>query len=193
MLLSGGIDSTAATALLKPEGALVIDYGQVCAEAERRAAAAVAAHLLVPLLVVRTNLLPLGSGDLANSKPSELSPSPEWWPFRNQFLATIGAAVALRDRFDTVMLASVVSDGFHSDGTPPFYERLNELCALQEGHIGVEAPVISDTSVELVLRAGVGIELLGWTHSCHVGNLACGQCRGCTKRREVLDAVGMWP
>jgi 7-cyano-7-deazaguanine synthase len=48
------------------------------------------------------------------------------------------------------------------------------------------------TSVELIHEAKVGIDLLGWTHSCHTGSAACGRCRGCLKRLASLSEAGLW-
>ena len=44
------------------------------------------------------------------------------------------------------------------------------------------------SSNELISLAGVGLDILGWTHSCHRGSTPCGQCPGCAKRSAVLTA-----
>jgi len=194
ILLSGGVDSAALAALVRPDHAIAIDYGQVCARAEITAAEAVAAALRLPLSIVRADCSTLGSGDLGGRVPlAGIAPSREWWPYRNQLLATLAAHEAIRLGLRELVFATVLTDGFHADGTPEFFRHLDTLIRYQEGRVGVSAPAIDLTSVELVRRAGVGADLLGWTHSCHVGNAACGLCRGCLKRLAVLKEAGLWP
>jgi 7-cyano-7-deazaguanine synthase len=31
--------------------------------------------------------------------------------------------------------------------------------------------------------------VLGWTHSCHTGPLACGQCPGCIKHSNLMEEL----
>lgn len=45
------------------------------------------------------------------------------------------------------------------------------------------------TTAELVRHSGVPREILAWAHSCHTGNLACGQCRGCVKHYQVTKEI----
>ncbi|MBV9920325.1 MAG: 7-cyano-7-deazaguanine synthase [Pseudonocardia sp.] len=194
ILLSGGVDSAALAAVERPALAIGIDYGQRCAAAELTAAGAVAAALNIPFAAVRADCSQIGSGDLgARPALAGIAPSREWWPFRNQLLATLAAPAALEQEVGVLLFGSVSSDAFHSDGTAEFYSRLDALMRFQEGGIGVAAPGVRLTSVELVTRSGFGMELFGWTHSCHVANAPCGFCRGCTKRREVLREAGLWP
>ena len=194
ILLSGGVDSSALAALLRPDWALVIDYGQVCARAEITAATAVARDLRIPLEVIRADCSALGSGDLGGRPPlAGVSPSREWWPYRNQLLATLAAHETLRLGLSEIVFATVRTDGFHADGTPDFFRLLDSLTRYQEGGVGVAAPAIGLSSVELIRRAGVGADLLGWTHSCHVADAPCGICRGCSKRLAVLIEAGLWP
>jgi 7-cyano-7-deazaguanine synthase len=194
LLLSGGLDSTAMAAWLRPEYAIVIDYGQVCAHAEYVASQAVAEALGLRLIKLRVDCGCIGSGDLSG-RPSieKLSPSPEWWPFRNQLLATLAASAALHEGITELLFATVRSDGFHMDGTPAFFDKLNLLLRMQEGGLGVSAPAINYSTVELIQAADVDMQLLGWTHSCHTSNLPCGRCRGCNKRADALWTAGLWP
>jgi 7-cyano-7-deazaguanine synthase len=89
-----------------------------------------------------------------------------------------------------LMLAAVKSDGFHADGTEEFIRRLSELLELQEGHLSLSAPAIRMSSAELVRQSRIPISILGWSHSCHTGNFACGTCRGCNKHRATMMDLG---
>lgn len=190
LLLSGGMDSIALAWALRPELCLTVDYGQLGAVGEARAAAAVCAELGLRHCLVRADCSALGSGDMAGCEPSRVAPVPEWWPFRNQLLITIGAAVAIRERLDTVVIGTVANDRSHADGRAEFIETMNRLLKMQEGQIGLEAPSIGETTVELCRRVKVPHSVLGWSHSCHTGAFGCGLCRGCNKHRETMRELG---
>jgi len=194
MLLSGGVDSTALTHLIRPDRALVIDYGQVCANAEVLAAQGVSTMLQIPLDVVRIDCSKLGSGDLSG-KPalSGLAPSSEWWPYRNLLLACLAAGQTIGANGTELIFGTVLTDRFHADGSPEFFHRLDALLSMQEGNLHVSTPAIEWTTEELIKQSGAGLEVLGWTHSCHVSNSPCGVCRGCEKRRRVLENTNLWP
>ena len=186
LLLSGGIDSAALAVLRRPSATLVIDYGQRPAEGEIRASSAVAHELELPHHVLHADCSEVGSGLMAGGRVLDGSPSAEWWPFRNQLLATLAAAWALTKGFEALVFGSVKSDGFHKDGTAEFYSSLDGLTVGQEGNLRVLAPAIEMTTSELVKRSGVRDRVLVWTTSGHRGSSACGDCPGCRKHEEVL-------
>ncbi len=187
LLLSGGLDSAALAMMIRPALTVFIDYGQTPREAEARAARAVAAHLALPFTAIQLPLRELGGGLMHDDTPLPDAPSPEWWPFRNQFLATAGAAVALRHGLSAVALASVRGDGDrHVDGSLPFYTQLDAVMKMQEGGVAVIAPAIHLSTVELLCEVKAERPLIGWTVSCHRANEPCGDCPGCWKRELVL-------
>ena len=191
ILLSGGLDSVALAYWRRPDIALTIDYGQRPAKAELAVAAQVSAYLGVKHEVVRVDCAALGTGLLADAPALPGSPSPEWWPFRNQMLITLALMRLAGSQVDMLMLGTVASDSLHADGTPKFYETINALVAAQEYRPRITAPAINLTTVELVERSQTPAELLLWSHSCQVDNIACGQCRGCLKRLAVLQDLGL--
>lgn len=213
LLLSGGIDSAALASLVRPAWALVVDYGQRPAVAEVRAARAIAGHLGIRIAQLTVDLASVGSGLLLRESPPDSSadedgsgrtfanvpsPSPEWWPLRNQLLCTLAAAWALgRTSKDgaplrQVLTATVQSDGArHVDGTLAFYDALDCVTRMQEGGIAVRAPAIHLSAVELVTVSGADEGLLGWTHSCHRSESPCAACPGCWKREQVLMDLKM--
>jgi len=190
LLLSGGMDSIALAWAIRPDLSLTIDYGQLPAAGEIRAAEAVCANLGLDHRVLRIDSSGIGSGDMAGTPPSKIAPVSEWWPFRNQLLITVGAAFAVKESLDAVVIGTVSNDASHADGRPDFFRILDELLGLQEGHIRLEAPSIGETTVELCRRVSVPHSVLGWAHSCHVGSFACGMCRGCSKHRECMRELG---
>jgi 7-cyano-7-deazaguanine synthase len=191
LLLSGGLESTALAAWRNPQMALTIDYGQAPAAGEITAAAAICRALAVEHQVLRVDCSPVGSGLLASMAPAAGAPSAEWWPYRNQLLVTLAAGWGAQHAITSITVGSVLGDGErHADGTASFYQHLDGLLALQEGAVRVNAPAAEMTSEELIIASGVSDAILGWTHSCHTGNLSCGACPGCTKHRAVLERLG---
>lgn len=193
LLLSGGMDSVALAYWLRPTLAITVDYGQVPAEGEIRAATAVAEALQMPHQIIKVDCSALGSGDLSGSPAAAIAPMPEWWPFRNQLLLTLVAMKLVTERVERLWIGTVLSDSAHADGTPAFIMAMNQVLALQEGGIQVEAPAIGLTSAELIRQSGIPPELLAYSHSCHTDSFACGKCRGCCKHYETLEALGFDP
>ena len=131
----------------------------------------------------------LGSGDLVGSLPADGAPSSEWWPFRNQFLLTVGAMKCYSLGVSVLMLGAVASDSMHTDGTIAFIEKVNEVFQLQEGNLQITAPGIDLSPEGLVGASGATLDLLSWAHSCHVSEFACGSCRGCRKHYDTMVAA----
>ena len=189
LLLSGGMDSIALAYWQRPEIAITIDYGQRAAEAEITAASQVAKEIGIRHEIIAIDCRAIGSGDMAGNDALGVAPVPEWWPFRNQLLVTFAAARGIVLGVTEVMTGSVSSDGTHADGRPEFYDAVDRVTAMQEGGIRISAPALSMTTAELVRHSGVPREILAWAHSCHTGNLACGQCRGCVKHYQVTKEI----
>lgn len=190
LLLSGGIDSVALAAWLRPAVALTVDYGQRAAEAEIKSSRQVCLDLGLRHVVVRADVSGLGAGDMSFAASSRHSAHSEFWPFRNQFLLTIGAMSAIQHQCGRVLIGTVATDVRHRDGSSVFLDLMDQVVVLQEGGIRVVAPAASFTSAELVSISAIPPSVLGWAHSCHVGGLACGTCRGCQKHSEVMGSLG---
>lgn len=185
---------------LRPAGCLTVNYGQRPFRGELRASRAIAAALGLAAFTVECDLSAIGLGLLARERPSSgedvpdppiPSPSPEWWPFRNQLLATIAAAWALTRGYDVIVLGSVAGDAErHLDGSRDFYDSLDTVTAMQEGGIRVVAPALALTSSKLLEASGISDSVLAYAHSCHVADYACGYCPGCVKQEAVLRGLG---
>jgi len=193
VLLSGGMDSTALTAWRQPNIAITIDYGQKPAPGEIRAATAVAAALEIEHHIISCDLSALGSGDLAGSPALGIGSVPEWWPYRNQLLVTLAAMRCVSLAVGTLLIGALRTDGAHADGRPEFISALDQLLRIQEGELRLEAPAIGTGADELVKASAVSVEILAWSHSCHVSEYACGVCRGCRKHYETMAELGFNP
>lgn len=192
LLLSGGLDSAALAAWRRPSGCLFVDYGQRPAAGEGKAAQAVANALGLDLEIVRADCSAVGGGTLLDeAERLPVAPTPEWWPFRNQLLVTLAAAVAMRGARTTILIGTVCEDAArHADGSPEFIGALDALLACQEGGLHLLAPAQSMTTGELIEHSGISDEVLAWTHSCHLASSACGGCNGCRRRLGVLTELG---
>lgn len=192
LLLSGGLDSAALAAWCRPSGCLFVDYGQRPAAGEQRAAQAVAEALGLHLETIQADCSGVGAGTLVGqSERPNASPTPEWWPYRNQLLVTLAASVAVRYDTRTILIGTVREDAArHADGSAGFVAGLDALLALQEGGLRLQAPALAFTTAELIDRSGISDEILGWTHSCHLASRGCGGCNGCRRRVAVLDDIG---
>ena len=191
LLLSGGMDSIAIAYWKRPDVAFTIDYGQLSAKGEIQAARAVCESLEVHHEVITADCSELGSGDLAGKTPLTLAPVSEWWPFRNQLLLTFAGMRAVSLSVKTLLFGSVKTDEAHADGRLGFFEVMDKAFSIQEGGLSIVAPAIHLTTVELIRLSGVPLSLLGWAHSCHMFDFACGNCRGCFKYLSVMKELSV--
>src|SRR6201999_1421261 len=109
-----------------PDVAVTVNYGQIPAPGEIRAAAEIATALAIEHHVVTVDCSSLGSGDMAGRPQANVAPIPEWWPFRNQLLVTLAAMKAIALGVSTLYVGSVASDAQHADGSLRFYELLDQ-------------------------------------------------------------------
>lgn len=191
ILLSGGVDSICLAYKIKPDFAYTIDYGQTVAEREIYVSKFICKELGISHRIIKVDCRNLGTGTLANAMNLDISPSEEWWPFRNQLLITLAAMQGIKDCISELYLASVKSDSFHKDGTFEFYNLSNKLLSFQEGNIKVICPTLDYYTHELVKNYNVPLELVSIAHSCHISNLACGKCSGCLKQLRVRHEIGI--
>jgi 7-cyano-7-deazaguanine synthase len=180
LLLSGGIDSACLAYQRRPRAALTIDYGQITAYSEVRSAAQICKELAIEHALLTVDLRSIGSGVMTGGDAATNAPTPEWWPYRNQLLISLGAAKAIALGCTRVVIGTVKGDGIHADGRPEFIEAMRRTLSLQEGAIDLQAPAI-DLEPAALLRA--------WTFSCHIASEPCGQCRGCYKHLATIEAV----
>lgn len=190
LLLSGGMDLLSIAWWKRPEVAITLDYGQKAAGAEVDVSCRICAQLGIEHHIVRVDCSSLGSGDMASQAPNALAPASDWWPYRNQLLVTLAAMKAVSLGVGLLYIGTVRSDQGHLDGTTEFVRRINALLEYQEGGLQVQAPAIGFSTAELIELARVPAELLAWSHSCHKGEIACGDCRGCNKFVETFHELG---
>ncbi len=187
ILLSGGLDSIALAYWKRPSIAFTINYGQRPAQAEIQASKIICSLLKIEQHIIEIDCSKLGSGDLLKTSSIKIAPSTEWWPYRNQLLITLACMKAVSLNIKELMLGSVLSDGFHKDGTETFYNLIDTLMQYQEGTIAISSPANNLSSEKLILESNVPPEILFYAHSCHTNNIPCGHCRGCFKYIDVIQ------
>ncbi|MFL9502755.1 7-cyano-7-deazaguanine synthase [Rhodopseudomonas palustris] len=182
LLLSGGIESTCLAYWKRPHLCLTIDYGQPGAAAELEASSAITKKLSIDHEILFASAgRPFKYGEGRTS-----CASPEFWPYRNQFLATVALIHLFGKQAQSLWFGSVRSDAKFADGTREFFNKLSKLSVFQEGGISIEAPALRLSTQELIEKSRTPRSILGATFSCHRSNTACGDCPGCRKHRDIL-------
>ncbi|WP_372992113.1 7-cyano-7-deazaguanine synthase [Sulfitobacter sp.] len=192
LLFSGGVESTCLAYQYRPDVLVTVDYGQIPAAGELRAAAFIANKLKLRHDVISVDASALGSGDLVGRDKASQSKVSESWPFRNQLLLTLAAMKYASQNLRELMIGTVVTDNVHADGTKQFIDRIESLVQCELPQVTISAPAIAETTIDLVRASKVPMELLRWAFSCHKAVVACGTCRGCSKTLDLfkqLDTV----
>lgn len=208
--LSGGLDSTVATALAKQAGfelaLLHADYGQLTEVRERRAFEEIADFYAVPaarrLVISFENLRKIGGSALTD--PSIPLPTGDleregvpvsYVPFRNaHLLATaVSWAEVLRARHIFVGFVEEDSSGY-PDCREAFlksFEQTANLGTKPDTQLNLHAPLIHLNKAQIVAKGfEVGAPLhLSW--SCYQGEAeACGTCDSCLLRLRGFQQAG---
>ncbi len=208
VLLSGGLDSTAALALApeagyEPAAALFFDYGQRAARNEERAARAIAGFHRIPLERIELpwmaafskSALVGGAGEPPRWSPDRLddaAPRAVWVENRNGVFVNIAAFYAAEKGMDAVIAGfnREEAEAF-PDNSAEYVDRVNRALELSLGRgVRVVAPTLDMTKREIAARAlslDIPWELL-W--SCYGGGrLQCGSCESCLRLKRAVEGT----
>lgn len=212
VVLSGGLDSTAALAWANEEcfgkdlRAVTFDYGQRHAEAEIAAAEDVAKFYMIPHQVWRVpvfrgaSVLMDSGKEMPHMTYEELGkaqgPSPTYVPFRNGTFLAVATGMALELEFNTVVVGTHAEDAHnwaYPDCTPEFMGAMQNAIYVGTYHkVRLVAPWTYLSKADIV-REGIRLSVpFAKTHSCYEGvRPACGKCPTCVGRLEAFAANDM--
>jgi 7-cyano-7-deazaguanine synthase len=176
VLLSGGIDSTACLAYYRSQGfqveAVFINYGQLAAKKELRAAKSVCLQFRVPLRTVRLmGVTRKGAGLI---------------PGRNAFLL---ATAALEFKAKKGIIALGIHSGTrYRDCSPHFVRKMQAvLDTYSGGGVQIGAPFLRWSKGDIWAFAKAKNTPLRLTYSCERGlNQPCGSCDSCLDLEALL-------
>ncbi|HSL24275.1 MAG TPA: 7-cyano-7-deazaguanine synthase QueC [Vicinamibacterales bacterium] len=211
VLLSGGLDSYTAAAIVKSRGAelyaLTVRYGQHHAQ-ELRAAERVARALGVARrLELTVNLDAVGGSTLTGggAVPKDRTlDAPEipstYVPARNTVLLSLALAWAEVVGASAIVIgANAIDYSGYPDCRPEYLRAFERMATLAtragvEGHaITIEAPLLHMSKADII-RAGLALGLdYGLTHSCYDPSpegLPCGRCDSCRLRARGFHEAG---
>ncbi|GAC1398929.1 MAG: 7-cyano-7-deazaguanine synthase QueC [Thermoanaerobaculia bacterium] len=212
LLLSGGLDSFTAGAIVKSGGyelyALTIRYGQVHAreiDAARRVAIAlkVARHLEldVPLSKIGGSAL-VGDGDIPKDRRLTEPDIPSTYvPARNTVFLSLAMAWAEVVAAQAIVIGVNALDySGYPDCRPEFLRAFEQLAALAtkagvEGRaLTILAPLLELTKADIIRRGlGLGIDYR-LTLSCYdpdAQGRPCGRCDSCVLRARGFEQAGV--
>lgn len=207
LLLSGGLDSAAAGALLRKRfrlRALSFRYGQRHA-VEIAAARRVARHLGIRDHRIVTIDLGLFGGSALTDRRIAVPKRGKvgrgvpvtYVPARNTvFLAFAAAFAESIGARDLVIGVNVLDSSGYPDCRPGYLAAMQRALrkGTKSGGFRIHAPLVRMTKAEIIragLRAGVDFAL---THSCYAPDRlgeACGACDACVLRRKGFREAGV--
>lgn len=212
VLLSGGLDSYTAAAIVRAEGArlyaLTVRYGQTHAlevDAARRVAKALGVERHVELdvdLAAFGGSALTGDGSVPRDQPPDRPGIPSTYvPARNTVLLSLALAWAeAADATDLVIGVNALDYSGYPDCRPEFVAAFERLAALatragvEGGRFRVRAPLVSWSKAEIIRRGtALGLDY-GLTHSCYApgdDGTVCGRCDSCQLRARGFAEAGV--
>lgn len=208
-VLSGGLDSTVATAYFKNKydiHALTFNYGQRSTEMEIQSARAICKRLNIDHTVIELPWLQnLGSSALtSNEEVPELelnelddkgvcdeTARKVWVPGRNIVFTAIATSFAEGSGAEKIIVGWDFEEAAtFPDNSREFLDAFNGVLEIGSIYdIEVEAPLINKTKKEIV-QLGVEIDApLELSYSCYMGGEKhCGVCESCMRRKRAFSS-----
>jgi len=212
LLLSGGLDSYTAGALVRAQGfalhALTVRYGQTHVrevEAARAVAAALGVErhveLNLDLRAIAVSAL-TGAGPVPRDRPLDAGEIPATYvPARNTIF--LGLALAWAETLgaaDLVIGVNALDYSGYPDCRPEYIRAFEHLAGLatraglQGVRFRVHAPLVAMSKAQII-RTGLALGLdYGLTHSCYdpaADGRPCGRCDSCRLRARGFAEAGV--
>lgn len=214
-LLSGGLDSTVAAFMARERGpiavALVFDYGQIAAKAEKAAAKKIAARLQAEVrvielpflrdvtrtaLVMNEKVIPqIKMAQLDERSETQKSAQQVWVPNRNGLFLNIAAAIAEGEGYAELVVGFNAEEAVtFPDNSANFVSRAEaffEMSTLSRPK--VYAPTIGLNKSEIVME-GLRLDApFNEVYSCYRGRKKmCSRCESCLRSIRAYQKAGIW-
>ena len=192
VLFSGGIDSSVLLAFLLNQGLesvpLFIDYGQVTARREYKAAVEISKEF--GLNIEKITVPEISKFTINQLTRPDISQNP-FYPNRNLLLLTLGSNLAFKNKHQGVAIGIIKAIGttLFPDIQQIFFDKFTDLISQSLNYdLAILTPFI-EMSKEEVVEIGKNLNVpLELTYSCFVGdNYPCGECESCVSRKNVLE------
>ena len=209
-VLSGGLDSTVATAYYRDKydiSALTFDYGQRSARMEIESASKICQKLKIRHTVVELPWLKnLGESALTTEEEvpklefDELdrtdvckqTAQKVWVPGRNIVFTAIATSYAEDSDAEKIIVGWDLEEAAtFPDNSIEFLDAYNKVLEIGSiNDIVIEAPLIDKNKKEIV-QLGVKVDApLGLSYSCYMGEkLHCGVCESCMRRKRAFKSA----
>lgn len=206
-VLSGGLDSTVATAYFKDKykiHAITFNYGQRSARMEIESSKAICEKLGIEHTVVELPWLKklgksaltsddevpeLKSAELDNKEICNETARKVWVPGRNIVFVSIATSFAEAEEAEIIIVGWDLEEAVtFPDNSKEFLNDFNEVLKIGtlEG-IQIEAPVI-DLNKDEIVKLGAELKSpLELSYSCYMGEEEhCGTCESCMRRKRAF-------
>lgn len=197
-LISGGLDSTVATAMAINKGYtpifLFLRYGQKTSSKEEWCVDQLSRYYKVQK-VFKVNLPWIkefgGSALLDPNLPlDEKNFRLEYVPFRNSIFLSIATALSEVQGADIIVMGSTGGDHICPDNSPQFhraFQKVLTIGTMLKKDIKIYHP-LTDTDKTGTIKIGNALHVpFQYTWSCHNGTKkACGHCSNCKARVEAF-------
>lgn len=209
-VLSGGLDSTVATAYFKDKydiQAITFDYGQRSAGMEIQSARAICKKLNIEHTVIELPWLGnLGSSALTSDEEIpelELDELDEkelcdetarkvWVPGRNIVFTAIATSFAETSGAEKIIVGWDLEEAAtFPDNSKKFLDAFNGVLEIGSIYdIEIKAPLINKNKKEIV-ELGIEVDApLKLSYSCYMGRKKhCGICESCMRRKRAFSAA----
>lgn len=211
-VLSGGLDSTVATAYFKDKydiHAITFNYGQRSAKMEIQSAKAICVELNIKHTVLElpwlkklgksaltsdSSVPELKADQLDNIEICDETARKVWIPGRNVVFTAIATSFAEAEDAEKIIVGWDLEEAVtFPDNSKEFLNAFNEVLKIGtlEG-VQIEAPVI-DLNKDEIVKLGAQINApLSLSYSCYMGEEEpCGICESCMRRIRAFKEAGI--
>lgn len=207
-ILSGGLDSTVATAYYIETyeiKAITFNYGQRSSKMEIESSKAICEKLGIEHIVIELPWLKklgksaltsdlevpqLKEDELDNGETCKETAGKVWVPGRNLVFTAIGASFAEAEESEKIIVGWDMEEAAtFPDNSKEFMVAFNGLLEMGTlNNLQIEAPLIDMKKHEIVELGSEIKAPLNLTYSCYMGeNKHCGVCESCMRRKRAFN------